>query len=127
MKRNQLLFFTVLGIVLLLTSCNKKQRAIDSLSEFVEKVEQHASEYTEEDWAEADKEYDELIAEIDMYEYSGHETKRIAELKGKYLGIKTKYSVNKLIEGIDKAAKEIKGTIEGFTEGILGGSDKYTE
>lgn len=119
--------FLLATILLTFVSCNKKQHAIDNLSEFVAKVENHASEYTEEDWTKANLEYDELITEIDKYEYSSDESKRISELKGKFSGIKAKNTVNKLIEGIDKAAKEVKGTIEGFTKGILGSEEKEPE
>lgn len=123
MKFGKLLFAALVGLIVF-SSCNKKQHAIDKLSSFVERVEKHASEYTDEDWSEANQEYEEIIAEIDKYDYSGDDAKRIASLKGKFAGIKTKDSVNKLFEGIDKAAKEVKGTIEGFTEGIMGGEEK---
>ena len=106
--------------MMVFTACDKKQHAIDNLSSFVEKVEKHASEYTEEDWAEVNKEYEEIIAEINKYEYAGDEAKRIATLKGKFTGIKAKHTVNKILDGIDKAAKEVKGAIEGFADGIIG-------
>ena len=102
-----------------LCSCNKKQHAIDNLSNFVEKVEKNAPEYTAEDWAEVNKEYDEIIAEIDKYDYSGDETKRIAQLKGKFIGIKAKDSVKDFINGVDKTIKEIGGTVDGIKEGLL--------
>lgn len=113
--------------LLFICSCDKKQSAIDHLSDFVEKVEKKAPEYTEDDWEQANKEYEELIAEIGKYEYSGEETKQIAEMKGKFAGIKAKSSVNKFIDGIDKAAKEVKGVIDGFTEGLTGGNDSGKE
>ena len=121
MKRNVYLSLIVLAL-LVVTACDKKQHAIDKLSDFVEKVEKNSPELTEEGWNKADKEFEELVAETEKYEYSSQDVKRIAELKGKYAGIKAKNSVNKLIEGIDKAANEIKGTIEGFTDGIIGSS-----
>ena len=106
--------------MMVFTACDKKQHAIDNLSSFVEKVEKHASEYTEEDWAEVNKEYEEIIAEINKYDYSSDDAMRIATLKGKFAGIKTKNTVNKFIDGIDKAAKEVKGAIDGFADGIMG-------
>ena len=126
MKHVKYLF--VLSVCLLIfCSCDKKQHAIDNLSDFVEKVEKNAPEYTEEDWTNVNKEYDELITEIDKYDYSGDEAKRIASLKGKYAGIKTKNTVNKFLDGIDKAAKEVKGAIDGFTEGIKGSKEPEKE
>ena len=107
--------------IFLLTACNQKQRAINNLSDFVEKVHNQAPDYSKEDWAKIDKEYNELIAEIEKYhDYTEKENERIAELKGEYTGIKTKNNVNKLLEDIKKAANELKGTIKGFTKGIAG-------
>lgn len=124
MKKLLFSLFFALVFTLMFFSCDKKQHAIDNLGSFVERVEKHASEYTEEDWAEVNKEYDELITEIDKYDYTGDDAKRIATLKGKFAGIKTKDTINKFIDGIDKAAKEAKETLEGFTEGFFGGEEK---
>ena len=123
MRTPLFLSFVTLICMLVLTACDKKQHAIDNLSSFVEKVEKHASEYNEEDWAEVNKEYEEINAEIDKYDYSGDESKRIATLKGKFTGIKAKYKVSKFIDDIDKAVQEVKGTIKGITEGIIGNSN----
>ena len=89
----------------------------------MEKVDKHASEYTKGDWIETNKEYEEIIAEIDKYDYSSDESKRIASLKGKFAGIKAKYDVDKFIDGIGETFEEIKG----FFGGFFGGSDKSTE
>lgn len=124
MKKVLYLALTALFCFIVLASCDKKQNAIDNLSGFVERVEKHASEYTEKDWAEVNKEYEEIIEEIDKYDYTGDDAKRLATLKGKFAGIKTKDTINKFIDDIDKAAKEAKETLEGFTEGFFGGEEK---
>jgi len=116
--------FTIVAFaILMFSSCDKKQHAIDNLSDLVEKVEKNASDFTEEDWAEVDQQYDKIIAEIDKYDYSSDDSKRISKLKGKYSGLKTRNTFNKIVDGIDKTAKEVKGAIEGFTEGLSGGND----
>jgi len=116
--------FTIVAFaILMFSSCDKKQHAIDNLSDLVEKVEKNASDFTEEDWAEVDQQYDKIIAEIDKYDYSSEDNKRISKLKGKYSGLKTRNTFNKIVDGIDKTAKEVKGAIEGFTEGLSGGND----
>ena len=117
MKKVTLLTIVAFAI-LLFSSCDKKQRAIDNLSDLVEKVEKNASEYTEEDWVEVNQQYDKLVAEIDKYDYSGKDSERISKLKGKYAGIKARNTISKFVDGIDKTAKEVKGAIEGFTEGL---------
>lgn len=121
MKKVTLLTIVAFAI-LLFSSCDKKQRAIDNLSDLVEKVEKNASEYTEEDWVEVNQQYDKLVAEIDKYDYSGKDSERISKLKGKYAGIKARNTISKFVDGIDKTAKEVKGAIEGFTEGLTDGN-----
>ena len=122
MKRNVFVSFVFLVCLFTFLSCNPKQRAIDNLSDLVEKVEKNASEYTEEDWVEVNQQYDKLIAEIDKYEYTGKESERISKLKGKYVGIKARNTISKFVDDIDKTAKEVKGAIEGFTEGLTDGN-----
>lgn len=118
---------TALFCLFILCSCDKKQHAIDNLSDLVEKVEKNASDYTEEDWAEVNQQYDKIIAEIDKYDYSSKDSKRISKLKGKYSGIKTRNTINNFVDGIDKTAKKVKGTIEGFAEGLTGGNNSEKE
>ena len=108
----------------LLSACDKKQIAIDNLSDFVDKVEKRAPTYTDEDWDKVDIEYEDIISEIESYQYSDEEKQHIARLTGKYAGIKTRYSVNKVIEGLGDAVNEIRSTIEGFTEGYGRGEEQ---
>lgn len=123
MKRNVFVSFVVLVCLFALFSCNQRQRAIDNLSDLVEKVEKNASEYTEEEWTEVNQQYDEIIAEIEKYDYSSEDSERISKLKGKYAGIKTRNTISKFVDNIDKTAKEVKGAIEGFADGLTGGND----
>lgn len=126
MKLTSLLFSALLSL-LVLCSCDKKQYAIDNLSNLVEKVEKNASKYTDDDWKEVNKEYDEIVAKIDKYEYSADDTERIAKLKGRFLGIKAKNTIGGFMDGIDKAAQGIKGAIEGFTKEVTGTKDSQEE
>lgn len=127
MKKVILLSLMTLVCALVFTSCDKKKHAIDNLSDFVEKVEQKAPDYTKQDWEKVNKEYDELIAQIDKYEYSSEEAKRIGELKGRFAGIKTKDSIKDLINDIHNSAHKVKGAIEGYTEEIIGSNDSQEE
>ena len=127
MKKLISITLSTLFCILVFSACDKKQHALENFTNFVEKVEKNAPEFTNEDWTIADKEYAELVAEVDKYEYSGDKAKRIAELKGKYAGIKAKNGIKKFFEDIDKAAQEVKGAIEGFTEGIVGNKESQEE
>ena len=63
--------FTILAFaILMFPSCDKKQHAIDNLSDLVEKVEKNASDFTEEDWAAIQQEEAmRSLAEDAMNEY----------------------------------------------------------
>lgn len=163
MKKLLTVVFVTLTCLLVFTACNKKQHAIDNLSDFVEKVEKNAPQYTDAEWKEINKEYDELMAEIDKYEYTEEEAMRIGELQGRLEGIKLKDTgkdaiksikkwgkyVRGILEelfganakmppfinetdsieslGIDRVATDVKGAIDGITEGITGGNDSQEE
>lgn len=114
------LSFILALCVIILTACNKEQRAIEKLSDFVEEVAKNAPEYSDEDWTKKDAEYEALLNEISKYNYSSEDCNRIGELKGRYSGIKAKNSVRNLFKEVDKATEEIKGVIKGFTKGIAG-------
>ena len=91
-----------------------------NLKEFVMTVEDNAPEYTEEDWNRCDAEYSALVKEVEKYKYSPENAREIGRLKGKYVGIKSKYKGKELIEDVENTIEEVKGKIDGFKEGIFG-------
>ncbi len=163
MKKIICLTIAAFFCLFVLTACDKKQHAIDNLSEFVEKVEKNAPQYTDAEWKEINKEYDELMAEIDKYEYSEEDAMKIGELQGRLEGIKIKdtgedaiksikkwgnyvrgllkslFGANTILPpfvnetdssenlGLDRVATDVKGAIDGLTEGITGGNDSQEE
>lgn len=126
MKFTNILFALLISL-LVFSSCNKKQRAIDNLDAFVEKVDKNVPDYTKEEWEEAVKEYDELVAEIDKYEYSGDDVERIAEIKGRFKVIRAKKSAKDIINGIENVAREVEGTTKGVVKEIFGSDDSQEE
>jgi len=120
MKKITYLTITALFCILLFASCDRKQRALDNLKEFVEKVEKEAPELTEEEWKDVNKEYDDLMAEIDKYDYSLEESKQIGELQGRLMAIKVKDTGKDAIEGARKAYAKWVGIIWGFLHELFG-------
>lgn len=116
----KIIYLSVIALfcIMVLTACDKKQHAIENLTEFVDKVEKNAPEYTDEDWKEINKEYDELMAEIDKYDYSFEESKQIGELQGRLAAIKVKDTGRDAIEGAQKAYVKWLGILKGFWEEI---------
>lgn len=123
MKKLFAFTFIMLVSLLLLTACDKKQRAIDNLSDFVEKVRKNAPDYTDKDWEEVDKEYDEIMTEIEKYEYSEKEAERIGELQGRLDAIKVKNGGKDVINTLMKWKMRIKS----FFDEVLSKSKSPSE
>jgi len=122
MKHSTFLLLT-LFCLFVLTACDKKQRAIDNLSDFVEKVRKNAPDYTDKDWEEVDKEYDEIMTEIEKYEYSEKEAERIGELQGRLDAIKVKNGGKDVINTLMKWKMRIKS----FFDEVLSKSKSPSE
>lgn len=120
MKKITYLTITALFCILLFASCDRKQRALDNLKEFVERVEKEAPELTEDEWKDVNKEYVDLMAEIDKYDYSLEESKQIGELQGRLVAIKVKDTGKDAIEGARKAYAKWVGIIWGFLHELFG-------
>lgn len=120
MRKKTLLAVIALMCLLVLTACDRKQRALDNLREFVESVEKNAPDFTDEEWKEANKEYDNLMVEIDKYDYSLEESKQIGELQGRLAAIKVKDTGKDAIEGARKAYAKWVGIIWGFLKELFG-------
>lgn len=112
--------FFLFVILFVFTACDRKQRALDNLKEFVEKVEKNAPELTDDEWKEVNKEYDDLMVEIDKYDYSLEESKQIGELQGRLMAIKVKDTGMDAIEGAKKAYGKWVGIIRGFLNELFG-------
>jgi len=120
MRKKTLFAVIALMCLLVLTACDRKQRALDNLKEFVERVEKEAPELTEDEWKDVNKEYVDLMAEIDKYDYSLEESKQIGELQGRLVAIKVKDTGKDAIEGARKAYAKWVGIIWGFLHELFG-------
>ena len=121
-----LLLLVAISSLLVFTACSERREAYNAvvrLSVFVDDVEQNAPQFSDQDWKEKDTDYNALIKEIDKHRYSSDEVHQIGKLKGRYIGIRTKYHGIDLIKRIDNAYEDIKGQFEGFKDGLIGTHD----
>ncbi|MDE5784900.1 MAG: hypothetical protein K2H98_00035 [Duncaniella sp.] len=84
-----------------LTSCNRKQAALDNFEAFIQEISADSSNYSLEEWEDAEIQYEELVDELDQYEYSPAERRKIRRLKAQYAA-----------ECAKRTAHEIKGFFE---------------
>ena len=105
-------------VVTTLVACDPAQSKIDELEKLVMEVEQDYSSYTREDWRGVSEAYDALIAEMDKYEYSTEDRKRIGRLKGEYEAVVLKYTMTNITDIVSDYAEETKEGINGFIDGM---------
>lgn len=112
MKR--IYFFIMLVMSIAFTSCDKKQSAINDLENFSEELKENSSDYSSQDWEEANEQYRLLVEQIDQYEYTDEELKEIGKLKARCLKQMTKGAMKQFQDGIHSITKQMEGAIEEF-------------
>ena len=115
---NCFLKYKTLFLVLLyifVTSCHVgKQKPLHQLEELAADIRLHHEEYTTADWKKAYAQYEQISKEMEEYQYSSEEIKRIGKLEGECAGYFIKCAVNSL----DGLKDEFSGFMDGFKETI---------
>ena len=91
---------------------------MDDLQDLCTELQENSNNYTEQDWDDAEKKYEEIDNELQQYEYSDEELKNIGRLKGKCATYFMKSYVKSVKDGIRKFSKEFEGAAEGIMEGF---------
>ena len=107
-----------LGIALL-ASCSRP--LADRMENFVSKAEAKYEQYSEQDWAKSQEQFEALVQEYkDNFDsFTKEEKDRINKAMGKYTGILLK-------KGVTEAGNAIQEAVEGATEflkGLTGSSE----
>lgn len=116
MKKRYMLFrvFVLLLSIILLSCSSGKLEPIDQLKRLAEDIREHHTEYSTADWKEAYARYEQIAADMERYQYTKEEAKKIGELEGECVGYFMKDAVNSL-EGF---GSEVKGFIDGLSKTI---------
>lgn len=99
-----------------LVACNPGQEKLNELEKLVTEAEAEYESYNKEDWAGVEEAYDALVLEIDKYEYSSEEHRKIGKLKGKFEAIQMKYTMQNFSDMVSDYAEEVSGALEGILE-----------
>lgn len=108
----QALLIAILSIVL--TACNKQEQAIDDLRSFSEQLKEESAEYTQEDWQQAGEQYQQIVEEINQYEYTDEQLKEIGRLQAVCIKQMSKGAMKLLRQNINSISKQLEGAIEEF-------------
>lgn len=108
------------------TSCDQvpplnKKMYMERFEKFLQEVEKKGEELKKDQWEEKDKKfrkYSEVYFERFKDELSTEEKDKINQLRGKYVGLKARYTTKKQFNVFKKKLQntidQMKGAIEGF-------------
>lgn len=115
--------FFVACLSLFVMACDSRQDAIEDLRMLVEDIRVNGGEYTAEQWADAEGIYEQVIEDLEQYEFTQGEKTEISKLKGEYMAaiaqwkVQEKFGVVKdLIEQATGAGKAIMENFAGAVE-----------
>ena len=108
------LFILAVAVVAVACSSTPTQR----VENIVNKAETEGANYTEEQWAQLDLEYEKVCDEIEAnYDQMTPEEQRAAmKAMGRYYGLRTKQGLNEAFEEAKEACDKLPSLIEGFTD-----------
>ena len=95
----------MLLVMFALSACQSKDSYVKEFSDFVDKVEMEAADYTDKDWKKADLKFSDLSTNL-----YADEKAEIIKLQATYAGLKMK-------AGVKDAAKKVDKFLDGLKEG----------
>ena len=111
-------FASLVGLSLMLQSCDSKQSYISKFDEFVSETSTNCKNYTDTDWAKADTTFAQFEKDC-LYKWdkdlTADENARINELKGKYQAIKVKAGLLDLKNGLNNLLEQSKSFVKELT------------
>ena len=98
----KLFYVALMAMMVMMTACQQsKEDYIKEFKSFVEEVSEECEDYTEADWEDAAKEFEALVKNAEQYEdITAEEAMELAAVQAKYVGIKAKKGINKVIDGV---------------------------
>ena len=96
----------MLLVMFALSACQSKDSYVKEFSDFVDKVEMEAADYTDKDWKKADLKFSDLSTNL----YAKFEEELNADEKAEIAGLKMK-------AGVKDAAKKVDKFLDGLKEG----------
>lgn len=116
MRISKYLLISCLAIwTLTFTSCNNKNTPIHDLEELCEDLKQNSKDYSDDDWAAISQSLDNINNEIDEHrsEYTDEEMKEIGRLKGICGAYLMKYAAKNASQQLKGLIQQLGGAIQG--------------
>ena len=100
----------MLLVMFALSACQSKDSYVKEFSDFVDKVEMEAADYTDKDWKKADLKFSDLSTNLYAKFEEELNADEIIKLQATYAGLKMK-------AGVKDAAKKVDKFLDGLKEG----------
>lgn len=114
MKKILFIAFMALS-AMIFTSCNKQQEALDELRGFTEYLKENSDDFSKQDWKEAKLQYEDIVTQLEEYDYSDEELKEIGRLKAACYKVMSKGAASQLEKTINSITNQVEGFIEEFS------------
>ena len=103
----------MLLVMFALSACQSKDSYVKEFSDFVDKVEMEAADYTDKDWKKADLKFSDLSTDL----YAKFEEELNADEKAEIIKLQATYAGLKMKAGVKDAAKKVDKFLDGLKEG----------
>ena len=111
----------MLLVMFALSACQSKDSYVKEFSDFVDKVEMEAADYTDKDWKKADLKFSDLSTNL----YAKFEEELNADEKAEIIKLQATYAGLKMKAGVKDAAKKVDKFLDGLKEGTEIGCIRY--
>lgn len=108
------ILFVVLACVCV--SCTNSQTPIRDLNALCERVQNDGDKFTADDWQAAALEYARIDSLLGTYEYSREEQDSISRLKGRFVAITAKKSLENLGNTFEELSNSAANALDGFLD-----------
>ena len=103
----------MLLVMFALSACQSKDSYVKEFSDFVDKVEMEAADYTDKDWKKADLKFSDISTDL----YAKFEEELNADEKAEIIKLQATYAGLKMKAGVKDAAKKVDKFLDGLKEG----------
>lgn len=118
MKRISTLFcLAVTGLMFLLSCSSAEQKSINKMTKFVDNVEACAAEYSSDQWAVMQAQYENIRAEVNMksVNMTPAELHAVSVQEGRFAAVVAKNYTSRMVEDADSLTDYLSGFVEGFS------------
>lgn len=108
--------FFILSLFIFNACSTPEESALKSLEKFTAKMEQQSSSWSEEEWSQAELQFDKIQHSLERYKYSDEDLRYIGRLEGRCAGLFVKHCAQQTRDVIHDTARELEGVMSGLQD-----------